>query len=396
MNSGLDFSLTFRRTLRYIEWLLVATFVLSYGSDILSSSSPIVFWRTVACLSGFVGLSWTLPVQRPAWQQQIYLLFGILLSLLIRSPEASSWDFFVYFYVAKSCFLLDRRSLIAFIIGVMVLNVSLFYWNFPSAFQIGLTHMMNLSFSQRLWWQFTLQYAVGSFTILAFVVYLSRAIITEQRLRHRAEGLMQQVETLAATLERTRIARDIHDSLGHLLTDLNARLAVAQALRDRDPIEASQAVDMAKLLASQSITEVKRSLRLIRRSDFDLNQALTTLMEQLRNHDLSVQWDINLPSLPLSSSHHLYCIVREGLINIQKHSHASEVHLRSWFTDCELFLELEDNGQGFDSACSRDGFGLKGMKERVQILNGKLMINSTLGSGTHIQVSFLYDSPADC
>jgi signal transduction histidine kinase len=389
MNSGLDFSLTFRSNLRYMEWLLIATFVLIFGSNILSGGSPIVFWRTVACLSGFIGLSWTLPTQHPAWQQRIYLLLGILLSfLMFQSPEAS-WDFFVYFYVAKSCFLLDRRSLIAFIIGVMVLNVSRYYWNFPSAFQIALTRMMNLPFSQGIWWKYTLEYAVASFAIVVFVAYLSRTVITEQRLRHRAEELMQQVETLASDLERTRIARDIHDSLGHLLTNLNSRLAVAQALRDRDPIEASQAVDMAKLLASQSIMEVKRSLRLIRRSDFDLNQALTTLMEQLRNQGLSVQWDINLPSLPLSSSHHLYCIVREGSINIQKHSHASEVHLRSWFTDCELFLELEDNGQGFDLACSHNGFGLKGMKERVQILNGKLMIDSTLGSGTHIQISFL-------
>lgn len=389
MNSGLDFSPTFRRNLRYMEWLLIVTFVLVFGSDVLSSGSPIVFWRTVACLSGFIGLSWTLPTQHPAWQQRIYLLLGILLSfLMFQSPEAS-WDFFVYFYVAKSCFLLDRRSLIAFIIGVMVLNVSRYYWNFPSAFQIALTRMMNLPFSQGIWWKYTLQYAVASFTIVVFVAYLSRTVITEQRSRHRAEELMQQVETLAATLERTRIARDIHDSLGNLLTDLNSRLAVAQALRDRDPIEAFQAVDMAKLLASQSIMEVKRSLRLIRRSDFDLNQALTTLMEQLRNQGLSVHWDINLPSLPLSNSHHLYCIVREGLINIQKHSRASEVRLRSWFTGCELFLELEDNGRGFDSACSHDGFGLKGMKERVQILNGKLTIDSTLGSGTHIQISFL-------
>lgn len=237
-------------------------------------------------------------------------------------------------------------------------------------------------------WQWTLQYVVTYFAILAFVVHLSLVVIAEQKSRHRAEALTQQVETLAATLERTRIARDIHDSLGHLLTDLNARLAVAQALRDRDPSEASQAVDMAKLLASQSITEVKRSLQIIRRSDFNLSQALTTLMEQLRyNQNLKVQWNINLPLLPLQTSHHIYCIVKEGLINIQKHSHASEAHLQSQFTAQELCLELEDNGQGFDLTSAQDGFGLKGMAERVQLLSGKLTINSTLGVGTQIQIT---------
>jgi hypothetical protein len=89
MNSGLDFSPTFRRNLRYMEWLLIVTFVLLFGSNVLSNGSPIVFWRTVACLSGFIGLSWTLPTQHPAWQQRIYLLFGILLSfLMFQSPEA--------------------------------------------------------------------------------------------------------------------------------------------------------------------------------------------------------------------------------------------------------------------------------------------------------------------
>jgi signal transduction histidine kinase len=372
MNPVLDFSPTFRRSLRYIEWLLVAAFLLVYGLDPQFNDSPIEVLATIAGALGLVGLSWKLPTHHPVWQRQIYLLMGILLSLFIRSVGLD-WDLFLYFYIAKSCFLLERRSLSVTIIGITLLSILLFYWTRSSSPEV---------------WQWTLQYAVTYFAILAFVVYLSRVIITEQRSRHRAEVLAQQVETLAATLERTRIARDIHDSLGHLLTDLNARLAVAQALRDRDPHEASQAVDMAKLLASESIAEVKRSLQIIRRSDFNLNEALTTLMEQLRyNQNLSVQWSLNLPPLPLSTSHHIYCIVKEGLINIQKHSQASEVHLRSQFTDQELYLDLEDNGQGFDPAYSHDGFGLKGMAERVQLLSGKLTINSTVGSGTQIRLT---------
>ncbi len=385
----LDCSETFRRTLRYIEWLLVAAFFLVYGLDALSNRSLVGFSGIVACVVSFVGLSWILPTYRPVWQRQIYLLCGILLALLIRFMGLD-WDLFLYFYIAKSCFLLERKSLSVTIIGTTLLNALLvlrYYWNLSTISQNSSTWILNLSSSQQVW-RWTLQYVATYFAILAFVVYLSLVVIAEQKSRHQAEVLTQQVETLAATLERTRIARDIHDSLGHLLTDLNARLAVAQALRDLDPREASQAVDMAKLLANQSISEVKRSLQIIRRSDFNLNQALTTLMEQLRyNQDLSVQWNINLPPLPLSTSHHIYCIVKEGLINIQKHSHASEAYLRSQFTVHELCLELEDNGQGFDPTCSQDGFGLKGMEERVQLLSGKLTINSTLGLGTQIRIT---------
>jgi signal transduction histidine kinase len=372
MNLAFNFSPTFRRSLRSIEWLLVVAFLLVYGLDPQFNDSPIEALVTIACGFSFVGLSWALPTHRPVWQRQIYLLSGVLLSLLVRSMGLD-WDLFLYFYIAKSCFLLERRNLTITIIGITLLNISLFYWARSNSQYV---------------WQWLFQYIVTYTAVLAFVVYLSLVVITEQKSRHRAEALAQQVETLAATLERTRIARDIHDSLGHLLTDLNARLAVAQALRDRDPEEASQAVDMAKLLASESIAEVKRSLQIIRRSDFDLNEALTTLMEQLRhNQSLSVQWELNLPPLPLSTSHHLYCIVKEGLINIQKHSRASAIHLRSQFSDRELWLDLEDNGQGFDPAFSHDGFGLKGMAERVQLLSGTLTIHSTLGSGTQIRVT---------
>lgn len=389
MNSVLDFSQAFRRALRYTEWLFVVAFFLVYGLDPLFNSSPVEFLGIVVCAVGFVGLSCTLPTRHPIWQRQIYLLIGFSLALLIRLMGLD-WDLFLYFYIAKSCFLLERKHLRITITGVTLLNFLLvfpYYWTLSAGSQNSSTGLLNLPGSYQFW-EWMLQYIVTYFAIIAFVIYLSLYVVTEQKNRHRAEVLTQQVETLAATLERTRIARDIHDSLGHLLTNLNARLAVAQAMRVRDPREASEAVDVAKLLASQSITEVKQSLQIIRRSDFDLNQAVTTLMEQLRyNQNLRVQWDINLPPLPLQTRHHLYCIVKEGLINIQKHSHASEAHLTSQFTAKELCLQLEDNGQGFDLTSVQDGFGLKGMAERAQLLGGKLTIDSTLGAGTQIQIT---------
>lgn len=386
MNPVLDFSPTFRRTLRYVEWLLAATLLLMYGLGSPANLSLVGSIGIVACAIGFVGLSSVLPTHHPVWQRQVYLLFGFLLALLLRLLGLD-WDIFLYFYIVKSCFLLERKRLGATIIGITLLNVLLYYGMLTTAASNSSTWMLHLSGSQQVW-QWTLQYLATYFAVLAFVVYLSLVVMTEQKSRYRAEVLTQQIEALAATLERTRIARDIHDSLGHLLTDLNARLAVAQALRDRDPGEASQAVDMAKVLASQSIAEVKRSLQIIRSSDFNLDQALTALVEQLRyNQALSVQWNINLPPLSLQTSHHIYCVVKEGLINIQKHSHASEARLRSHCTAQVLYLEIEDDGRGFDPTSSHNGFGLRGMAERVQLLGGKLTIHSMVGSGTRIQIT---------
>lgn len=95
---------------------------------------------------------------------------------------------------------------------------------------------------------------------------------------------------------------------------------------------------------------------------------------------------MNLPKLPLQTSHQLYCVVQEGLTNIQKHAHASYVTLRGQPTADGIILELEDDGTGFNCELPHSGFGLRGMQERVQILGGQLKIHTTPGQGTRIQV----------
>jgi signal transduction histidine kinase len=115
-----------------------------------------------------------------------------------------------------------------------------------------------------------------------FALLFSFMMIAEHKSRERAETLAEQVETLAATLERTRIARDIHDSLGHTLTNLDIQLQVALKLHDRDSNKALQSLEHAKQLSSQCIDDVSRVLQTMRQPDFDLNQALETLVEQLR------------------------------------------------------------------------------------------------------------------
>ena len=82
----------------------------------------------------------------------------------------------------------------------------------------------------------------------------------------------------------------------------------------------------------------------------------------------------------------LYCIIKEGLTNIQKHSNADRIYLQCQVTSDSIILRLEDNGRGFDPDLSYTGLGLQGMKERTHLLNGKLKICSTLSVGTQIEV----------
>lgn len=386
MNLGMIPSPSFRWTLRYVEWMMIVGVSLGFVLEGAFQISIATSLQIVFCLVGYTLLSLVFPINRPLWQRQVYVFSGILLALGMRLA-GPGLELFLYLYIAKSCFLLNRKNLILTVTSTVILGLLIFVWALPESAWVSSGFCTDLGDPKQIQ-QIVLGYLSNNLIVTAFIIAFSFMIVAEQKSRKRAQALAEQVETLATALERTRIARDIHDSLGHSLTNLTSRLAVAQQkLRQHDIDAVCQAVDTAKFLASQCIEDVNRALKTIRQSDFDLNQALTALVEQLRhNQALSVQWEINLVKLPLQTSHHIYCIVKEGLINIQKHAHASVVRFRGLSTPEGILLELEDDGQGFDPKLPHLGLGLQGIEERVQMLGGRLTINSIPGSGTQIQI----------
>jgi signal transduction histidine kinase len=377
------------KTLRYLEWSFLTVHIVMDWNISNFQTNPERFWSILVFLVAFVVLSWIYPVNRPYWQRQAYIFFGLFLAV-VANFMGISFDLVVYVYIAKSCFLLNRKSIlpivaitgIAFVISdikdtleTLKLTQQQLEFQPPYGFQSG-----NIS-----------EIVVSSGGIYLagciFVMLFSSVVIAEKKSRQQTEILAEQVETLAAALERNRIARDMHDSLGHTLTDLNLQLEIAQKFRLRDLDKAFQAVDMAKMLASQCIEDVSQTLQTMRQSDFDLDRSLKTLFEQVRQkQSLQVYWEGNLPQLSLQTNHQIYCIVKEALINVQKHAHASYVRFKSRSTTEGIILELEDDGIGFDPKYHQ-GFGLKGMAERVQAIGGKLQISSVPGKGTQIYIN---------
>lgn len=124
----------------------------------------------------------------------------------------------------------------------------------------------------------------------------------------------------------------------------------------------------------------------MRQSNFDLNRALTALLEQMRQNSVQVQWEVNLPPLPIHKSYQIYCVIKEATINVQKHACASQVSFYGRSTSEGIVLEFKDNGVGFESKKLQTGFGIQGMIECVQILGGSLEIQSTSTQGTQIYV----------
>ncbi|GAA6616230.1 sensor histidine kinase [Scytonema sp. NUACC26] len=392
MNSITNTS-SIRRTLQYVEWTLLGVYLVLLIANRRENSYlslPIPTFTSFGSLTALTLLSFFFPMNRPIWQRQFYIFLEILSVMIPRAVDVN-FEILLYLIIAKSCFLLKRKFIVIIVILSGIIWNSLLLWSLPQKLEFKRSHIAQ-QITELYDTKFNITRAIindtGSYLAAStFVLLVSFVVIAEQKSRQKAEILTKQVETLAATLERTRIAREIHDSLGHSLTTLDVQLELAQKLYQRDPIQSAKSLDIAKELANQCLTEVRRSVQTMRQSNFNLNEALIILVENVsRNQSFAIHLDVKLPQLPVQTSHQLYCIVQEGLTNIQKHASASFVNLKGYQTSSEIIIELTDNGKGFKVSAPHTGFGLRGMRERVHILGGDIKINSTLNSGTQIHV----------
>lgn len=388
------------KILRYVEWAFLGMATLRILFPLIHASMPyqanIGDYFNFVVLGILAILSLFFPIHRPMWQRQAYIFVEI--ACLLPTRMFSNWglDPLLYLFLVKSCFLLRRRNVIltAILAGIswhVSLAVRLSHQTATPIEQIRQSFEQSLQAVQEVPQLLVIDAIFNSIVIYIpfslMIILLCLTLVSERKSRQQASALAEEVEVLAADLERTRIARDIHDSLGHTLTTLDIQLELAQTLHTADPDRALQALNQAKGLSSQSLQEVRRAVATMRQGRFDLSNALGALVEQMnRSQAFSVDAQIDLPQLPLQMSQQLYLIVKEGLVNIQKHSHASAVNLWAQTTSEGVTVGLSDNGIGFEAQRTVSGFGLRGMQERVQLLEGRMKINSSAGQGTLIQV----------
>ncbi|MBL8203842.1 MAG: hypothetical protein JNM09_06395 [Blastocatellia bacterium] len=198
----------------------------------------------------------------------------------------------------------------------------------------------------------------------------------------------------AILAERTRIAREIHDTLAQGFAGISVQLELVARLLTKAPDAAKPHLDQARQLVRSSLDEARRSVWALRSQSLensDLPSALNETVKQLLTNT-PIQSQVQVSGTYRQLSHaiedHLLRIGQEAITNAIKHANA--LHLRvelSYVTDC-VKLRVQDDGRGFDTTHgSPDGhFGLVGMRERVAQMGGQLIINSRQNAGTEIIV----------
>lgn len=233
---------------------------------------------------------------------------------------------------------------------------------------------------------------------------MSQALQNEQKLKDLNNSLetshvqlqhyANRVAELATTEERNRLARDIHDSLGHHLAAINIQLEKASAYKERDPKRSQEALGHAQRSVQDALKDVRQSVASLRDDGeaFSFGDALTTLIQRMRHSEL----DISLNKIGDSSGYSkltlmtLYRVIQEGLTNVHKHAAATKVNITLDFSEQNACLELSDNGRGIATEVWRDSeqatFGLKGLQERLSLVGGQLRVSSR-EQGTKLQAT---------
>lgn len=239
---------------------------------------------------------------------------------------------------------------------------------------------------------------------LIFIVVFTQVAVGEERSRKEVERLNEElthaniqlreyatkIEELAITQERNRVAREIHDGLGHYLTTIHMEIQAANAVMNSNPVKAHQMLVKAQSLTQDALVDVRTSvaaLRLSPEASQPLPQVIDRLLSNCEMIGVSPRIEIKgeLRELNPKTQLALYRVAQECISNICKHSKAKHVLVTLGYEDGEwVTLTIEDDGVGTDRIDG--GFGLIGLSERVKLLQGEIKAISEPGQGFIVEV----------
>lgn len=382
-------------TFQIVEWTIIITAYLFHFVD--GTGRGAAHWLAwTAAVGGFALIDRAAPWFIARGRVGVYIALRIALAAwAVWLSDIGFLTTFLFFIIVANGWAIERRLGIRAAIGAAVAIYGAMFlligFDKPDRYISLLPWLAGLGF-------------IGGMTQLAKREQEARersdALLTELTAVHRQlQVYAEQAGELATTQERNRLAREIHDSLGHYLTIINVQLETALALRTRDDARADRAVGEAKRLASEALADVRRSVAALRPTALDhlsISEAVTAQIADFREHsglpvELAIDGDERRCSQATGLA--LYRTVQEGLTNIRKHAAARHVTVRLHFGPATTVLTITDDGQGVlaaDRPAPRPdggGFGLIGIRERIALLGGTLDIGPGPDGGTTLRAT---------
>jgi signal transduction histidine kinase len=389
--------------------LLMLCIPLLFGSLIIrgyKNHEPLKGWRDTNPDS-----HWPPPLLHslPYWGS-LYLI----VTLLCIFDQNFVWSYFIVLGMTFSLFQRRRMLALAFLIFLSYSNtLGLLAWP-PTKISWGSLLGNGIAFTSLTIVCIIIQHLIGERYERSRLLWQLANANEELAAAHRqlAETAAQEQE-LAVLRERTRLAREMHDTLGHALVLISVKLEAAQRLRERDPQRCEQELEETKEIVRESMKELRASIANLRSPVLEREPACRALSryarEMAQRTGLRVSYDLhpNIEGLPEPVEETLWRVGQEALANIEKHARAQNVLLHISRQDGQIFLKIADDGVGLpaelcqhttgrpDHYASPTGhYGLSGMLERVKNAHGQLVIGPNGSQGTSVEVTLpLVEAP---
>jgi signal transduction histidine kinase len=393
MNRPIQFNNHPFRFLLYLEWLLLGFSALM---ALMPSPSPrfsAMYPELTICSLTIFGL---MGLRLPTFNKTnkiIYTALEVILILITGFFGGRSARLFPFLYlilVTRSCLIFQLPGRLTVTLSSFILFIFTLRQRIPPG------RFSPIAQERFRFFSFSLAVLFG--LSLVFVLLLMNTVLAERQSRDKLQAANEKlrqyalkIESQATLEERNRIAREIHDSLGHSLTALNLQLETALKLSKHDIPRAMTFLATAKELGSKALQDVRQSVSTMRSHPLQgqtLEEAIKVLAADFQRYNgilPTCQISIISP-LSMEISTAIYRIIQESLTNISKYAQATEVRLELITTLTGLKLIIQDNGKGFDGGQNTTGFGLQSMRDRILALGGEFEINTHPGAGCQIIV----------
>jgi len=211
--------------------------------------------------------------------------------------------------------------------------------------------------------------------------------IKQEKLEGQLEDANKRIAQLMVIQERQRIARDLHDTLGQKLSLIGLKSDLASKVIDKDPNRAKNELHDINYTARIALKEVRELVSNIRAGKLEDELIRVQQILKAAEIDFRIKGNPILKDTPLLVENVLTMSLKEAVTNVVKHSKASFCHVLIKQTQNEIFLQVQDNGIGFENGHQfSDGNGLRGIKERLEFVNGMLKISGTYGTTLNIHI----------
>ena len=324
-----------------------------------------------------------------------------------------SWGFnIVTNLLVLGAFAITGRSEVVFLIFMQVAQFASIFKVWPdgaiySAISLGIALGIIAAYGTSVGElvQVAAQFLAGIYFVLVLVLLESRSAQATQQAEKLLKDLQvanaalkaahQKEKGLAIAEERMRLARDIHDGLGHHLTVLSIQLQAAEKLAERNPQAAVEAIRISREETQAALEEVRRSVGVMRQSPAQsqpLVEMIASLVHDFDEHT-GMHSEFENIGTPIELSEFaeqtLFRTVQESLTNTQKHaSGVRQIWIKLEYSSEAVRLVVKDDGKLSEKVSSNpDGYGLKGLRERVDQLGGRFGCGPSSSNGFQVDVS---------